>query len=52
MPKWLPFGLIAVGQFVVAAVVFFNSGRIVIPAILTIAGVLMLIAAVGKAKGK
>ena len=52
MPKWLPFGLIAVGQFVVAAIVFFNSGRVVIPAVLTIAGVFMVMAAVGKAMGK
>jgi len=52
MPKWLLFGLVAVGQFVVAAVVFFNSGRVVIPAVLVLAGVFMSIAAVGKAMGK
>ncbi len=52
MPKWLLFGLIAAGQFAVAAALFFNSGRIVIPVILTLAGVCMLIAAVGHAMGK
>jgi hypothetical protein len=52
MPKWLLFGLIAVGQFVAAAAVFFNSDRVVIPAVLVLAGVLMSIAAVGQAMGK
>ncbi len=52
MPKWLLFGLVAVGQFAVAAYVFFNSDRIVIPVVLTLAGVCMLIAAAGHAMGK
>ncbi|HLL73596.1 MAG TPA: hypothetical protein VK363_19315 [Pyrinomonadaceae bacterium] len=51
MPKWLLFGLAAVGQFVLA-VVFFNTGRVVIPAILVLAGVCMSIAAIGQAMGK
>ena len=52
MPKWLLFGLAAVGQFAVAAAVFFNSDRVVIPGVLTLAGLLMLVAAVGSAMGK
>ncbi len=52
MPKWLLFGLVAAGQFVVAAAVFFNSGRVVIPVVLGFAGICMLIAAVGQAMGK
>ena len=52
MPKWLMFGLVAIGQFAVAAAVYFNSGRVVIPAVLACAGVCMLIAAVGHAMGK
>lgn len=52
MPKWLIFGLVAVGQFAVAAAIFFNSDRVVIPVILAFAGLCMLIAAAGKAMGK
>lgn len=52
MPKWLLFGLIAVGQFVVAAAVYYNTGRVVIPVVLGFAGVCMLVAAVGHAMGK
>lgn len=52
MPKWMLFGLLAVGELVAAAVIFFYSGRVVIPAILALAGVLMLVAAAGKAAGK
>lgn len=52
MPKWMLFGLLAVGEFIAAAAIFFYSGRIVIPAILALSGVLMLVAAAGKAAGK
>jgi hypothetical protein len=52
MPKWLLFGLAAAGQLAVAAAVFLNSERVVIPAVLALAGVLMLVAAVGSALGK
>ena len=52
MQKWMLFGLLAVGEFIAAAAIFFYSGRVLIPAILALAGVLMLIAAVGKATGK
>jgi hypothetical protein len=52
MPKWLTFGLVAVGQLAVAAAIFFNRDRVVIPVILAFAGLCMLIAAVGNAMGK
>ena len=52
MPKWLLFGLVGIGQFVVAAIVYSHSGRVVIPLILALAGVCMSIAAVGYAMGK
>lgn len=49
MPKWLVFGLAAVGDFVVAALVAYYSDRVVIPAVLAFAGLFMLFAAVGSA---
>ncbi len=50
MPKWLLFGLAAVGNFVFA-VITYNNGRVVVPVILVFAGILMAIAAIGSAKG-
>ena len=52
MPKWVLFGIAAVGDFVVAALVAYYSGRVVIPAILVAAGLLMLVAAAGSAMGR
>ena len=49
MPKWLVYGLLAVVDFV-AAYVFYSNGRIVIPAILVVAGLCFVIAASGAAK--
>ncbi len=49
MPKWLLYGLAAVGNFVIAAIAY-NTGRLVVPAILAVAGVFFLIAAAGSAK--
>ena len=48
MPRWLLFGLAAVADLI-AAVVFYRSGRIVLPAILAFACVCFVIAAVGSA---
>ncbi|HEV3470869.1 MAG TPA: hypothetical protein VG148_16215 [Pyrinomonadaceae bacterium] len=50
MPKWLLYGLGAVLNFVVAFVAY-RSGRLVIPVILALAGVLFVIAAAGSARG-
>ena len=52
MPKWILFGIVAVGQFAVAVAVFLYSGRVVIPVVLALAGVCMTIAAVGEAVKK
>lgn len=52
MPKWVLFGLAAVGDFVIAALVAYYSGRVVIPAVLAVAGLFMLVAAVGSAMGR
>jgi hypothetical protein len=52
MPKRVLYGLFAAGDLVAAALIYFNSDRVVIPAILAVAGVLMLVAAVGLAMGK
>lgn len=49
MPKWLLYGLAAAGQFAVAAALFFYSDRVVIPAVLVLAGLCMSAAAVGSA---
>ena len=51
MPKWLLFALAGVADLVIA-VITYRNGRIVLPAILTLAGVLFLVAAVGSAMGK
>lgn len=50
MLKWLLFGLAAVGNFVFA-VITYNNGRVIVPIILVIAGILMAIASIGSAKG-
>ena len=51
MPKWLLYGLAAAADFGFAAL-FFSNGRVILPAILTIAGVCFSIAAVGAAMKK
>lgn len=51
MPKWLLYALMAVVDFA-AAYLFYARGRIVVPAILALAGVCFTIAAVGAARGK
>ena len=50
MPKWLLFGLAAVGNFVVA-VIAYRGGRLVIPIILAIAGLCFVMAAAGALRG-
>jgi hypothetical protein len=50
MPKWLLFGIAAVGDLVFA-VITYRSGRVVLPIILAIGGVCLMIAALGTAKG-
>jgi hypothetical protein len=50
MPKWILFGLAAVGNFVFA-VIAYRGGRVVIPLILAVAGLCFIMAAVGAAKG-
>lgn len=52
MPKWVVFGLAAVGDFVIAALVAYYSDRVFIPAVLVVAGLLMLVAAAGSARGR
>ena len=49
MPKWLLYGVLAVLDFV-AAYYFIMNDRIVLPAILVIAGVCFLMAAIGAAR--
>ena len=49
MPKWLLYGLAAAGQFAVAAALFFYGDRVVIPAVLVLAGLCMSAAAAGAA---
>lgn len=51
MPKWLLYGLAAVADFGFAAL-FFSNGRVVLPAILTIAGLCFVAATVGAAMKK
>ncbi len=51
MPKWILYGLAAVGDFVVA-VITYRSGRIVFPIVLAFAGLCFVIAAAGAAMGK
>ena len=50
MPKWLLFSLAAAVNFVVAFMAY-RGGRLLIPAILTVAGVCFVIAAAGSARG-
>jgi hypothetical protein len=50
MPKWLLFGLAAIGNFAIA-VLAFNNGRILVPAVLAVAGLCFLVAALGSARG-
>jgi hypothetical protein len=50
MPKWLLFGLAAIGNFAIA-VLAFNNGRILVPAVLVVAGLCFLVAALGSARG-
>jgi hypothetical protein len=50
MPKWALYGLAAIADYAFAAL-FFSNGRIVLPGILTIAGICFSIAAVGAARG-
>ena len=50
MPKWLLYGLAAAGNFVVAAITY-NGGRVLIPLLLAVGGVMFVIAAVGAARG-
>jgi hypothetical protein len=50
MPKWVLYGFAAIADFV-AAGLFFSRGRLILPAILTIAGMCFVAAAVGAAKG-
>jgi hypothetical protein len=49
MPKWVLFAVVAVGDFIVA-VVFYQNGRVVLPLILGVAGLCLLIAAMGSAR--
>jgi hypothetical protein len=46
MPKWLLYVIAAVADFAFAAY-FFSNGRVVLPAILAIAGLCFAIATVG-----
>jgi hypothetical protein len=48
MPKWVLYGILAAADFM-AAYFFYASGRIVVPAILAIAGVCFLMATIGAA---
>ena len=50
MPKWLLFGLAAIGDLIIA-VLYYRSGRVIIPIILTVAGVCFIMAALGAARG-
>ena len=49
MPKWLLFGLAAIGNFIIAASTY-QGGRIVIPVILVAAGLCFVFAAAGAAR--
>jgi hypothetical protein len=50
MPKWLLFGIVAVGDLIFA-VITYRNGRVIMPIILVFAGVCFIIAALGTAKG-
>ncbi len=49
MPKWLLFGLAAVGNFLIA-VIAYRGGRLIIPIILVVAGLCFVVAAFGAAR--
>ncbi len=51
MPKWLLFGLGSIVDFVLAVIAYIND-RVVIAAILTLAGLLFIGAAIGAARQK
>jgi hypothetical protein len=46
MPKWLLYGVLAVGDLA-AAWYFFSNGRVVLPAILTLAALCFVAATIG-----
>ena len=48
MPKWLLFAIAAVGDLIVA-VILYQGGRVILPLILAVGGVCFVIAAVGTA---
>jgi hypothetical protein len=48
MPKWVLFAIAAVGDLIVAAFLY-QGGRVVLPLILTVAGLCFVVAAVGSA---
>ena len=49
MSKWLLYGVLAIVDFV-ASYFLYTNGRIVVPAILAIAGVCFVMAAIGTAR--
>lgn len=49
MPKWTLYALLAVVDFV-AAWYFYTNGRVVLPAILTLAGLCFVMATIGERK--
>jgi hypothetical protein len=51
VPKWLPYGVLAVADLV-AAYLFYADGGFVLPVILVLAGLCFTAAAVGAAMGK
>ena len=51
MPKWLLYGVLAVVDFV-AALYFFSNGRVVLPAILTLAALCFVFATFGELRKK
>lgn len=51
MPKWLVYALAAIVDFV-AAWLFFANGRVVVPAILALAGLCFVFATIGAARKK
>jgi hypothetical protein len=46
MPKWALYGLAAIADFAFAAW-FYSRGRLVLPAILTLAGICFVMATIG-----
>lgn len=51
MSKWMVYGIAAVADFA-AAWVFYSGGRIVVPAVLLIAGLCFVVASVKAARTK